>query len=39
LFDMKTPPGTRTGEYVLIDYQSSWTILLSTGTTNASIYK
>ena len=39
LFDMKTPPETKTWGYVLIDYQNNWTITISTGTINASIYK
>jgi len=39
LFDMKTPPETKTWGYVLIDYQEDWTITISTGTINASIYK
>ncbi len=39
LFDMKDPPETKTGAYVLIDYQKNWTISLSTWTINASIYQ
>lgn len=39
LFDMKNPPETRKGGYVLIDYNNSGKITLSTGTINASIYK
>lgn len=39
LFDMKNPPETTKGGYVLIDYENSGNITISTGTVNASIYK
>lgn len=38
LFDMKNPPETREGGYVLIDYNNSGKITISTGTVNASVY-
>ncbi|MFA7718241.1 MAG: CapA family protein, partial [Candidatus Absconditabacterales bacterium] len=39
LFDMKDPPATKIGGYVLIDYRIDGEITLLTGTINASIYK
>jgi len=38
LFDMKDPPETTKGWYVLIDYENSGEITISTGTVDASIY-
>ena len=38
LFDMKNPPETKRGGYVLIDYQNNWKITIGTGTIHASIY-
>ena len=38
LFDMKNPPETNRGGYVLIDYQNNWKITIGTGTIHASIY-
>ena len=39
LFDMKTPPETKTWWYVLIDYENNGEITLFTGTINASSYQ
>jgi len=39
LFDMKNPPATKIGWYVLIDYRLNGSITLLTGNINASIYK
>lgn len=39
LFDMKNPPETKKWWYVLINYENTGKITISTGTVNASIYQ